>query len=307
MEIISLPKKKKNLQKTTALDKANILSEALPYIKKFAGHIFVIKFGGSAMGNPKIVNQVARDIVLLKKIGILPIIVHGGGPQIGDMLAKLKIKSEFIDGLRVTDRETVDIVEMVLSGKINKDLVTTINKAGGTGLGLSGKDANLIMAKKLKRTKKIVDSNIEKILDLGFVGEVVAINPEIFIALDDTDIIPVIAPIGIGAKGETYNINADDVAVKIAINVGATKLIMLTDVDGVLDKDKNLISKITIKEVEKLTKNNVINGGMIPKTRTCVEALKNGVGSAHILNGNIENILLVEIFTETGLGTMIDL
>lgn len=312
MEIIDLnqEKKKNKIPQNSKIDalflnKAITLSEALPYIKKFAGEVFVIKFGGNAMGNQEIVEEFAKDIVLLKKIGINPIIVHGGGPQIGNMLNKLKIQSKFIDGLRVTDQEAVNIVEMVLSGSINKDLVTAINKQGGLAIGLSGKDANLIEAKKLRRTKKDENSNIEKILDLGFVGEPTQINPEIFIAIDDSDIIPVIAPIGIGKNGETYNINADTVAGKLAEAVNACKLIMLTDVDGLMDKEGNLLSKVTDKEISSLTKKKVISGGMIPKTTTCVQAVANGVESAHILNGTIAHILLVEVFTETGAGTMI--
>ena len=314
MEIIDFNQKKqekKNKIPTNSkidalfLNKAITLSEALPYIKKFAGEIFVIKFGGNAMGNENIVEEFAKDIVLLKKIGINPIVVHGGGPQIGNMLNKLKIQSKFIDGLRVTDHQTVNIVEMVLSGSINKDLVTAINKQGGLAIGLSGKDANLIEAKKLRRTKKDENSNIEKILDLGFVGEPTQINPEIFIALDDSDIIPVIAPIGIGKNGETFNINADTVAGKIAEAVNACKLIMLTDVDGLLDTEGNLVSKVTDHEISTLTKKKIISGGMIPKTTTCVKAVENGVESAHILNGTVPHILLVEVFTETGAGTMI--
>ena len=312
MEIIDLnqEKKKNKIPQNSKIDalflnKAVTLSEALPYIKKFAGEVFVIKFGGNAMGNQQIVEEFAKDIVLLKKIGINPIIVHGGGPQIGNMLNKLKIQSKFIDGLRVTDQEAVNIVEMVLSGSINKDLVTAINKQGGLAIGLSGKDANLIEAKKLRRTKKDENSNIEKILDLGFVGEPTQINPEIFIAIDDSDIIPVIAPIGIGKNGETYNINADTVAGKLAEAVNACKLIMLTDVDGLMDKEGNLLSRVTDKEISSLTKKKVISGGMIPKTTTCVQAVANGVESAHILNGTIAHILLVEVFTETGAGTMI--
>jgi acetylglutamate kinase len=312
MEIIDFDKKLKNKpsKRTNAveqllLDKAVTLSEALPYIKTFAGEIFVIKFGGNAMGDPDIVHEFAKDIVLLKKIGINPVIVHGGGPQIGEMLAKLKIKSKFIDGLRVTDKETVEIVEMVLSGLINKDLVSAINQQGGLAIGLSGKDANLIKAKKIRRTKKDSNSNIEKILDLGFVGEPVAINPEIFLALDESDVIPVIAPIGVGENGETYNINADTVAGKIAEAVNACKLIMLTDVDGLLDKKGDLISKLSIDEINNLIKKKVIRGGMIPKIETTLNAVSNGVVSAHILNGTVPHILLVEVFTENGAGTMI--
>lgn len=287
------------------LEKAVTLSEALPYIQKFAGEIFVVKFGGSAMGDPKIVEEFAKDIVLLKKIGINPVVVHGGGPQIGSMLERLKIKSEFIDGLRVTDRQTVDIVEMVLCGSINKELVCAINKQGGYAVGLSGKDANLIEARKLQRTKRDSDSNIEKILDLGFVGEPVNINPDPIIALDENDFIPVIAPIGVSKSGETFNINADVVAGKLAEALQACKLIMLSDVNGILDKKKNLISSVSIKEADQLIKKKVVEGGMIPKTRTCIKAIENGVLTAHILNGTVPHILLVEVFTENGAGTMI--
>ena len=244
-------------------------------------------------------------IVLLKKIGINPIIVHGGGPQIGEMLKKLNIKTEFIDGLRVTDEKTINIVEMVLSGSINKDLVTAINKQGGSAIGISGKDANLIEAKKIKKTKKTTDSNIEKILDLGHVGEAHKINPELFIALEDTEIIPVIAPIGTDSNGQTFNINADNVAGKLASSLNACKLIMLTDVDGIYNQDKELISEISISQINSLIKKSIINKGMIPKANTCVNAIDNGVISAHILNGTIPHILLVEVFTEKGSGTMI--
>ena len=312
MEIIDLKnnvKSKMSNSKSTnndsLLGKAVTLSEALPYIKKFAGEIFVIKFGGNAMGNKSIVAEFAKDIVLLKKIGINPIIVHGGGPQIGEMLQKLKINSKFIDGLRVTDRETVPIVEMVLSGLINKDLVSEINKAGGLAIGLSGKDANLIEAQKIRRTKRDADSNIEKILDLGFVGEPTKINPDIFVSLDESDIIPVIAPIGVGKNGETYNINADLVAGKIASSINACKLIMLTDVDGVKDDEGKLINTVDVANARRLIKRSVINGGMIPKVETCIKAIDEGVLSTHILNGTIEHILLVEVFTENGAGTMI--
>ena len=310
MEIIDINNKVKKKSKKTNkdkffLDKAITLSEALPYIQKFSGEIFVIKFGGNAMGNKETVEEFAKDIVLLKKIGINPIIVHGGGPQIGEMLAKLKIKSKFIDGLRITDADTVQVVEMVLSGSINKDLVSEINKAGGLAMGLSGKDANLIEAKKIRRMKKDPDSNIEKILDLGFVGEPTKINPEVFMCLDESDLIPVIAPIGIGKNGETYNINADLVAGKIAAAVNACKLIMLTDIDGIMDEDKKLIKSMDINNAKKLIRKKVINKGMIPKTETCMQALNDGVASTHILNGTINHILLVEVFTENGAGTMI--
>lgn len=286
------------------LEKARILSEALPYMREFSGDTFVIKFGGSAMGNDELARTFARDVVLMKQVGINPIVVHGGGPQIGQMLEKLKIKSSFVDGLRVTDKATVEIVEMVLSGSINKQIVTSINDAGGAAVGLSGKDGNLIEAKKLTRTKRDSDSNIEKILDLGFVGEPTYINPEVFVVFEETDVIPVIAPIGIGENGETYNINADTAAGAIASAMAARKLIMLTDVPGVL-KDDELVSKMKISQAKKLIKNGVISGGMIPKVETCISALEHNVEAAHILDGRIPHVLLLEIFTEHGTGTMI--
>jgi acetylglutamate kinase len=287
------------------LYKAETLAEALPYMRAFAGETFVIKYGGSTMGDDTLAQVFARDVVLLKLIGINPVIVHGGGPQISRMLEKLKIKSTFIDGLRVTDQSTVEIVEMVLSGSINKKIVTEINNAGGTAIGLSGKDANLIFAQKLRRTKKDPDSNIEQILDLGFVGEPVEINPDALLVLEESDVIPVIAPIGVGENGETYNINADSVAGAIASALGATKLIMLTDVPGILDANKNLISQITIDEAKKLIKQGVITGGMIPKVETCIESIQNNTDAAHILDGRIPHVLLLEIFTEHGTGTML--
>jgi acetylglutamate kinase len=287
------------------LETAKTLSEALPYMKKFAGETFVIKYGGHAMGDEKLARQFANDVVLLKQVGINPIIVHGGGPQIGAMLDKLKIKSSFIDGLRVTDEETVEIVEMVLAGSINKQVVSAINAAGGVAIGLSGKDGNLIEARKLRRTHRDPDSNIEKILDLGFVGEPVSINPEIFAVFEESDMIPVVAPIGVGKNGETYNINADTAAGAIASGLAANKLILLTDVPGVLDDSGNLISKLTIADARKLISKGTIKGGMIPKVETCFSSLDAQVASTHILDGRVPHILLVEIFTEHGAGTMI--
>ncbi len=284
---------------------AKTVSEALPYIREFAGETFVIKFGGHAMGDPKLTQHFARDIVLLKHIGVNPVVVHGGGPQIGQMLERLKIQSEFIDGLRVTDAQTVEIVEMVLSGSINKQIVSEINRAGGMAMGLSGKDGNLIQARKLRRTKKDPDSNIEKILDLGFVGEPVKVNPSIFDDFLDSDVIPVIAPIGIGEQGETYNINADTAAGVIAQALAAKKLLMLTDVAGILNPDSELISELTVTEAQGLIKDGTISGGMIPKVETCIAALENDVEAAHILDGRIPHVLLVEIFTAHGASTMI--
>jgi len=288
------------------LKKAKILSEALPYMHQFAGQTFVIKYGGHAMGDEQLAEDFARDIALLKQVGINPIIVHGGGPQIGAMLERLKIQSSFVDGLRVTDQATVEIAEMVLCGSLNKNIVQAINNAGGMAIGLSGKDGNLIEVQKLTRTKRDPDSNIERILDLGFVGEPNRINPEILESFEDIDVIPVIAPIGVGPKGETFNINADTAAGHIAAAIGASKLIMLTDVEGVLTKEKNLINHLTQKEVKDLQKDGTISGGMIPKLETCLFALDKGVQATHILDGRIPHVLLLETFTEHGIGTMIE-
>lgn len=287
------------------LQKAQTLAEALPYMREFSGETFVIKYGGHAMGDRELSEKFARDIVLLKQVGINPVVVHGGGPQISSMLDKLKIQSEFIDGLRVTDRETVAIVEMVLSGSINKQIVSSINAVGGAAVGLSGKDGQLIEARKIRRTKRDLSSNIEKILDLGFVGEPTMINPDILVSFEESDIIPVIAPIGIGEGGETYNINADSVAGAIASALSATKLIMLTDVAGVLDEDKKLISELSVTKAKSLIRENTIKGGMIPKVETCITALEHHTDAAHILDGRIPHVLLLEIFTEHGAGTMI--
>jgi acetylglutamate kinase len=283
----------------------NTLSEALPYMREFSGETFVIKYGGHVMGDPELSRQFAEDIVLLKQVGINPIVVHGGGPQIGKMLERLKIQSSFVDGLRVTDAAAVEIVEMVLSGSINKQIVAEINAAGGMAVGISGKDGGLIEARKLRRSVRDTDSNIEKILDLGFVGEPVRINPTLLQEFSESHIIPVIAPIGIGANGETYNINADTAAGAIAAAIGASKLIILTDVSGVLNKNKELISELSFKEVRKLIKDKTITGGMIPKVETCLHALENDCEAAHILDGRLPHVLLLETFTKFGAGTMI--
>lgn len=283
---------------------ARIVSEALPYMRRFSGQTFVIKYGGHAMGNDEIAKQFARDIVLLKQIGVHPIVVHGGGPQIGKMLERLKIQSEFVDGLRVTDEAAVEIVEMVLSGTINKQITSWINDAGGKAIGLSGKDGHMIEARKLRRTKKDPDSNIEKVLDLGFVGEPTVVHPEILNQLTATGFIPVIAPIGVGADGETYNINADTVAGAVAGAMRAAKLLALTDVPGILTKDKELISQLTLAEARALIEDGTITGGMIPKVETCMYALERDTEAAHILDGRIPHVLLIEAFTEHGAGTM---
>jgi acetylglutamate kinase len=284
---------------------ARTITEALPYMRQFAGETFVIKYGGHAMGNAALSETFAQDIVLLKTVGIKPVVVHGGGPQIGRMLERLKIHSEFIDGLRVTDRASVEVVEMVLAGTINKEIVTSINHAGGTAVGLSGKDGNLIQARKLTRTTRDPDSNIERVLDLGFVGEPEQVNPQVINELTDSDMIPVIAPIGMDEAGETYNINADTAAGRIADALGARKLMMLTDVQGVLDEQGELISELTADEARQLIDSGVISGGMIPKIETCVQAVTRGASSAHILNGRIAHVLLLETFTDHGAGTML--
>ena len=287
------------------LQKASTLSEALPYMRTYSGKTFVIKFGGHAMGDDELAGLFARDIVLLKQVGINPIVVHGGGPQIGQMLERLKIKSSFVDGLRVTDRETVDIVEMVLSGSINKQIVSTISEAGGTAIGLSGKDGSLIRARKLRRTKRVVDSNIEKVLDLGFVGEPTGIDASVLDALQRADLIPVIAPIGLGPNGTTFNINADTVAGAVAAAVGAERLLMLTDVEGVLDRGGDLIPEISASQARSHIRSGTISGGMIPKVRTCLKAVEGSVDAAVILDGRVPHALLLEIFTERGVGTLI--
>ena len=283
---------------------AETLTEALPYLQEFSGKTFVVKYGGHAMGDETLSEQFASDIVLLKQVGINPVIVHGGGPQIGRMLDQMKIKSEFIDGLRVTDKRTVDIVEMVLAGSINKEVVTAINDAGGTAVGISGKDGNLIQARKLKHTRKTLPNKRETI-DLGFVGEPYAVNTEVLDTLSSSQMIPVIAPLGIGRNGTTFNINADTAAGAIAGAIGATRLLMLTDVAGVLDKKGDLMTNMSARNAQLLIKNGTISGGMIPKIETCLKAVKNGVEAAVIMDGRVPHALLLEIFTEHGAGTMI--
>jgi acetylglutamate kinase len=284
---------------------ARTITEALPFMRRYSGRTFVIKYGGHAMGDADLSRIFASDIVLLKQVGIHPVVVHGGGPQIGQMLERLKIQSEFVDGLRVTDASTVEIVEMVLSGAINKHIVNEINSAGGTAIGVSGKDGGLIRASKLRRTVRDENSSIEKILDLGFVGEPQQINPRILTALEQSGMIPVIAPIGVGPNGETYNINADTAAGAIASALGASRLLLLTDVVGVLDKSGELIPELTIDQVRALRENGTISGGMIPKLETCTAAVENGVDAAVILDGRVPHSMLLEIFTDRGIGTLI--
>jgi acetylglutamate kinase len=285
------------------LEKARTLSEALPYMRTYAGKTFVVKYGGHAMGDSSLAELFARDIVLFKQVGINPIVVHGGGPQIGQMLERLKIKSDFIDGLRVTDEATVEIVEMVLAGSINKQIVAAINRAGGNAIGLSGTDGNLIEARKLTRRKRDPGSNIEKVVDLGFVGDPTRINANMLSELNRVNVIPVIAPLGVGPDGKTYNINADTAAGAIAAAFGARKLIMLTDVAGVLGRDGRLISELPASEARALIADGTVSGGMIPKLETCLKALDDGVGAAHVLDGRLPHVLLLETFTEAGVGT----
>jgi acetylglutamate kinase len=299
------PQAQTELSREQWLAKAETLAEALPFMRRFAGTTFVIKYGGHAMGDTEVARQFAADVVLLKQVGINPIVVHGGGPQIGQMLDRLRIKSSFVDGLRVTDSDTVEIVEMVLSGSINKQIVSAIGDAGGMAIGLSGKDGRLIVARKLRRTTRDPDSNIEKILDLGFVGEPQQINAEILEGFEDSDVIPVIAPIGIGKNGETYNINADTAAGAIAGAVGAERLLLLTDVAGVLDADKQLVAKMTAQTARRMIADGTISGGMIPKVETCLDCVDQGVEAAVILDGRVRHALLLEIFTTGGAGTMI--
>ncbi|HSD34218.1 MAG TPA: acetylglutamate kinase [Alphaproteobacteria bacterium] len=284
---------------------ARTLTEALPYMRRYAGKTFVIKYGGHAMGDAELAEIFARDIVLLKQVGIHPVVVHGGGPQIGRMLERLKIKSEFVDGLRVTDAETVEIVEMVLSGTINKEIVAAISAAGGTAVGLSGKDGHLVQAKKLTRSRRDPDSNIERVLDLGYVGEPTEVNAAMLARLEQGGMIPVIAPIGAGPEGETFNINADTVAGAVAAATKATRLLLLTDVTGVLDKERNLIPELTVSRARELMADGTIAGGMIPKVETCIEAIAGGLEAAVILDGRVPHALLLEIFTNHGVGTLI--
>ncbi|MGO1119097.1 acetylglutamate kinase [Rhodovibrionaceae bacterium A322] len=297
---------RKNISETKNwLRAAQTITEALPYMRRYAAKNLVIKYGGHAMVDEELAQIFAQDVVLAKQVGINPIVVHGGGPQIGQMLKKLDVVSEFVDGLRVTDAATVEIVEMVLSGKINKSIVSAINNAGGTAIGLSGKDGNLIQARKLRRVHRDPESNIEKILDLGFVGEPESVNPQVISTVEEAGMIPVIAPVGIGPSGETYNINADTAAGAIASATGAARLLLLTDVPGVLDKNGEHLTDLTVSEVRRLMADGTITGGMIPKLETCIAAVEGGADAAIILDGRVPHGLLLEIFTDRGVGTLV--
>ena len=287
------------------IDKAKVLVEALPYIRRFYDKTIVIKYGGNAMEADDLKRSFALDVVLLKYIGINPVVVHGGGPQIGDLLTKIGKKSQFIEGLRVTDGETMEVVEMVLVGKVNKEIVTLINQQGGKAVGLSGKDGNLIIATKMKLTRDRGKDESPEVIDIGMVGEVKTVNPGVLEALKSENFIPVIAPVGVGEEGETYNINADLVAGKVASALKAEKLILLTDVEGVKDEKKRLVPTLEAKKAKRLIAQKVISSGMIPKVHCCLDALEEGVTKTHIIDGRVEHAILLEIFTDVGIGTQI--
>ncbi len=289
----------------TSINKAKVLVEALPYIRRFYDKTIVIKYGGSTMEEERMKQRFALDLVLLKYIGIHPVVVHGGGPQIGEMLAKVGKKSQFIQGMRVTDGETMDVVEMVLVGKVNKEIVSLINQQGGRAVGLSGKDGGLITAKQLKLTKAPGKRGIPEVIDIGMVGEVKAVNPGVIETLEKENFIPVIAPVGVGEEGETYNINADLVAGEIASALKAEKLILLTNVEGVMDGRHRLIATLNAKQAKRFIAQKVISSGMIPKVNCCLHALEKGVAKTHIIDGRVEHAILLEIFTDVGIGTQI--
>jgi acetylglutamate kinase len=287
------------------LAKAETLVEALPYLQRYAGQTFVVKYGGHAMGDPELARDFAEDVVLLKAVGINPVVVHGGGPQIGAMLKKLGVESKFVDGLRVTDKATAEVAEMVLSGAINKEIVRWIAGAGGKAIGISGKDGGLVTASKVRRTTKDPGSNIEQVVDLGFVGEPKTVDTSVIKTISDAGMIPVIAPIAVGEDGETYNINADTMAGAIAAALGAARLFLLTDVAGVLNKDKQLLTDLRPADIEQLQQDGTISGGMIPKLETCIHAVEAGCEAAVVLDGRVPHAMLLEIFTSRGAGTLI--
>ncbi len=288
-----------------AAERAHVLAQALPYLRRYAGATIVVKYGGHAMGEEHLAEEFGRDIALLKQVGVNPVVVHGGGPQINAMLKRLAIQSTFIDGLRVTDAAMVEVVEMVLAGTVNKYVSNLITRAGALAVGICGKDGGMIRARKVTRTRKDPDSHIEQVLDLGFVGEPEHIDVRVIHALTGGGLVPVIAPVGVGADGQTYNINADTVAAAIAGALNATRLLMLTDVPGVLDKDKKLIPELTLGDVEARIADGTITGGMIPKVENCIEAVRLGVKGAVILDGRVPHACLLELFTEGGTGTII--
>lgn len=293
------------LNRSDAAHVAEVLSEALPYIRRFVGKTLVIKYGGNAMESEELKNGFARDIVLMKAVGINPIVVHGGGPQIGELLQRLNIESRFIDGMRVTDEKTMDVVEMVLGGQVNKDIVSLINNHGGRAIGLTGQDAGLIKARKLTVTRKTPEMTKPEIIDIGLVGEVASVNADLLDMLVQGDFIPVVAPIGVGVNGESFNINADLVAGKVAEAVGAEKLILLTDIAGLLDKQGYVLTGLDTAQVDALIADGTIYGGMLPKIGCALDAVQGGVTSAHIIDGRVKHAVLLEIFTDHGVGTLI--
>jgi len=285
---------------------ANVLTEALPYIQRFTGSTIVVKYGGNAMTDETLKHSFARDIVLMKLVGMNPVVVHGGGPQIGSLLAKLNIESQFVDGMRVTDSQTMDVVEMVLGGLVNQEIVALLNKNGGKAIGITGKDGNLIQARKLMKKKLgSAEGAADNLLDIGQVGSVDKINTQVLEMIGDSDFIPVIAPIGVDRSGATYNINADTVAGEIAKVLGAEKLVLLTNIAGVMDKEQNVLTGLTTTQVEALIGDGTIQGGMLPKIECALDAVQHGVNSAHIIDGRVEHAVLLEIFTHTGVGTLI--
>jgi len=294
-----------SLDRQTAEQVASVLSKALPYIQRFAGATIVIKYGGNAMENEELKNSFARDVVMMKLVGMNPIVVHGGGPQIGDLLARLNIESRFVDGMRVTDEQTMDVVEMVLGGQVNKEIVALINSNGGKAIGVTGKDANFIKAKKLEVKRVSPDVQKSEIIDIGHVGEVASVDASVIDMLTQGDAIPVIAPIGVGPKGESYNINADLVAGKVAEAVKAEKLILLTNIAGLQDKQGKVLTGLTTEQVDGLIADGTIYGGMLPKIECALSAVNNGVQSAHIIDGRVSHATLLEIFTDEGVGTLI--
>ncbi|KMN23586.1 acetylglutamate kinase [Pseudomonas sp. FSL R10-1350] len=293
------------LERDAASNVAKVLSEALPYIRRYVGKTLVIKYGGNAMENDDLKTGFARDIVLMKAVGIHPVVVHGGGPQIGDLLKRLSIESHFIDGMRVTDSQTMDVVEMVLGGHVNKEIVNLINRHGGSAIGLTGKDAGLIQAKKMVVKRQTPEMTTPEIIDFGHVGEVTGINTDLLNMLTKGDFIPVIAPIGVGPDGESYNINADFVAGKVAEALKAEKLMLLTNIAGLMDKEGHVLTGLTTAQVDGLIEDGTIYGGMLPKIRCALEAVQGGVTTAHIVDGRVPNAVLLEIFTDTGVGTLI--
>ncbi|MFE8070570.1 acetylglutamate kinase [Marinobacteraceae bacterium S3BR75-40.1] len=293
------------LDRDTAMQVAAVLSKGLPYIQRFTGKTIVIKYGGNAMENDELKSSFARDMVLMKLVGINPIIVHGGGPQIGQLLDRLNIHSHFVNGMRVTDSETMDVVEMVLGGRVNKEIVALINQHGGKAIGLTGKDAGLIKARKLEVEQVSPEMTKPEIIDIGHVGEVAKVNREVINMLTQSDVIPVIAPIGVGDDGAAYNINADLVAGKVAEELQAEKLILLTNVAGLQDKQGKVLTGLTASQVDDLIADGTIHGGMLPKIRCALNAVKNGVHTAHIIDGRVAHATLLEIFTDEGVGTLI--